>query len=137
VVLFCFFLLMPISYGYFHVLTSSPIHLLFGALNCQVHHWHNERPCQDAWFHLPWKGEYFIHLLQSHATMMWHGLCIEPHLLWLHWWFITLCHPLEQMFFPWGWMNLKVGCDFVFFPTLGAVSSSAISPHILTTHGSS
>jgi hypothetical protein len=51
--------------------------------------------------------------------MMWCGLWVEPHLLSLHWWFLALCHPFKQTFFPWRWMNLKVGCDLFIFPHWG------------------
>jgi len=36
--------------------------------------------------------------------MIWSGLWIEPHLLWLHWWFLTLCYPFKQTFsYEGGW----------------------------------
>jgi len=50
---------------------------------------------------------------------MWCGLWVEFHLFWFRWWFLALCHPFEQMFSSWGWMNLKVGCDPSFFPHWG------------------
>ncbi len=41
----------------------------------------------------------------NNTTMMWCGLWVEPHLLWLRWWFLILCHPFEQTLSAWGWMN--------------------------------
>ncbi len=43
-----FFTHVPSFYKYFHVLTSSHANPLAGALNYQVHYWHNEIPCQDT-----------------------------------------------------------------------------------------
>jgi len=62
----------PSSYGYFHVLTSSHANPSFGALNYQIHRWHNEIPCWDAWLHSPWKGEYLVHY-----TQQWCGVVYE------------------------------------------------------------
>ncbi len=61
---------------------------------------------------------------------MWCDVWAEPHLLWLHWWFLTLCHLFEQAFFSWRWMNLKVGSDISFFPHWGGIIWSHKLAHI-------
>jgi hypothetical protein len=37
------------------------------------------------------------------------------------WWFLALHHSIEQGFFPWEWMNLKVGYDPSIFHIRGGI----------------
>ncbi len=131
---FVFFIHEPISYGYFHVLTSFHANPSSCALNCQVHHWHMMPWCTTSFALERWIHHTYV-VITCNNDVAWSIHWTPPSLTSLM--IYCIMSPIQTNVLSMGVDELEGWLWSFSFSTFGEVSSIVISPHILTTYGSS